>query len=73
MDFPAKYNPLVTWEAGIVINDAKEIPEGIKRMQALPEEERAALQENARRAAEEYDFKNLTQKLLDVIGGIEKP
>ena len=34
---------------------------------ALPEEERAALRENARRAAEEYDFKNLTRKLIEVI------
>lgn len=67
MDFLAKYNPLVTCRAGIVVNSAGEIPEGIKRIVALPEEERAALRENARRAAEEYDFKNLTRKLIEVI------
>lgn len=67
MDLPAKYNPLVTWEAGIVVDGAKEIPEGIERTQALSEEEWAALRENARRAAEEYDFKNLAQQLIKVL------
>lgn len=72
MDIPAKYNPLVKWKAGIVVNSAKEIPEGIERIQALSEEERAALRKNARRAAEEYDYKNLTRKLLEVIERVER-
>lgn len=72
MDLPAKYNPLVTWEAGIVVNNAREIPAGIQRLLTLSEEERTALRENARRAAEEYDYKNLTRKLLEVIEEVRR-
>lgn len=72
MDLPAKYNPLVTWEAGIVVNNAGKILEGIQRLLTLSEEEQTALRENARRAAEEYDYKNLTRKLLEVIGEVRR-
>lgn len=46
--------------------------EAILRLSALPPEEYQALCRNARRIAEEYDYKNLTRKLLDVIEGTEK-
>ena len=40
-------------------------------MAALPPEELSRLGENARKGAEDYDFRVLTQKLLNVIGEIE--
>lgn len=41
------------------------------KMAALPPEELSRLGRNARKGAEDYDFRVLTQKLLNVIGEIE--
>ena len=43
----------------------------LEKMAALPPEELSRLGENARKGAEDYDFRVLTQKLLNVIGEIE--
>lgn len=43
------------------------LAEGIQRMAALPAEEQEQMGRNARKAAAEYDFKNLTRKLIDII------
>ena len=43
----------------------------LDKMAALPPEELSRLGENARKGAEDYDFRVLTQKLLNVIGEIE--
>lgn len=40
---------------------------GIQRLSTLPPEELARMGENARKAAEEYDFRNLTKKLIEVL------
>lgn len=40
---------------------------GIERILHLPEEERKQLGENARRAAHDYDFKTLTDRLIQII------
>lgn len=51
----------------------RELAEGLERLAALPEEERRRMGENARKTAEEYDFKNLTKKLLAVLEGSAPP
>lgn len=45
----------------------REIAEGIQALAALPPEERDRMGRNARKAAEEYDFRNLTRKLIEII------
>lgn len=45
----------------------KELAEGLEHMAALSEEERQRMGENARKLAEEYDFSNLTKKLIKVM------
>lgn len=45
----------------------RDLAEGLERLVALPEEERDRMGKNARKAAREYDFQNLTRKLIEVI------
>ena len=45
----------------------KELAQGIQAMAALPEEERRRMGDNAKRAAVQYDFANLTGKLIEII------
>jgi glycosyltransferase involved in cell wall biosynthesis len=45
----------------------KELAEGLEHMAALSEEERQRMGKNARKLAEEYDFSNLTKKLIKVM------
>lgn len=52
---------------------AKELAEGLDRLAALPAEELLRMGQNARRTSQEYDFKNLTQKLLAVMDGSASP
>lgn len=52
--------------------DLEAYAEAVLKLSRLPEEEYRELCENARRTAEEYDFKNLTGKLMDVIEGIRE-
>lgn len=47
--------------------DPKDIAEGIQSMAEMSDKERMIMSRNARRAAELYDFKKLTKKLVDVI------
>lgn len=47
----------------------KELAMGIQHLASLPPEELAQMGQNARKAAKEYDFQNLTQKLINVIEG----
>lgn len=68
-DFPCPYNPAVQRGAGTDMKDptAKAIAQAVQKFSALLPAEYAAYQQNAERAAEEYDFANLTQKLITVI------
>ncbi len=68
-DFPCPYNPAVRMEAGTQVEDptAANIAEEVERYASLSPEETARFAENARKAAEEYSFRNLTQKLLDIL------
>lgn len=70
-DFPCPYNPAVRLGAGIQVTDPT--PENIARaiddFAIMPKQQLARFAKNARLAAEEYDFANLTGKLMAVIGG----
>ena len=72
MDKKTSYNPIEQSCCGVVCEKSEDVLETIEELAAMPEEEYQAMCCNARRAAEEYDFKNLTRKLTDVIEGIEK-
>ena len=45
----------------------QQIAAAIDALSALPEQERQVYSTNARRAAEDFDFKKLTDKLLNII------
>lgn len=68
-DFPCPYNPSVRLEAGTQVEDptAANIAEEVERFAAMSPEETARYADNARKGAEEYSFRNLTMKLLDIL------
>ena len=68
-DFPCPYNPAVTYGAGLDVQhpDAASVARRVEEMAAMGSEEQDKLSRNALRAAHDYDFKKLTEKLLDVI------
>ncbi len=49
----------------------QDIAKGIEEMSLLTEEEKNLLSKNARKAAEAYDFKNHTKKLIEIIKKIQ--
>lgn len=71
-DFPCRYNPVIIYGAGMEVRDTRpqEIAAVIGQLAELPEEQRRLMGANARRAAEDYDFKRLTDKLMAVIESI---
>ena len=68
-DFPCRYNPTAAYHVGMEVADARpqQIAAAIDALSALPEQERQVYSTNARRAAEDFDFKKLTDKLLNII------
>ena len=70
-DFPCPYNPAVTYDAGIETSDTQpqKIAKAIEDLATAAKQERQSYCTNARRAAEDYDFKRLTDKLISVIEG----
>lgn len=68
-DFPCPYNPAVRLGAGTEVAEptAENIAKAFEEFAALPPDRYEKYVKNARLAAEEYDFENLTKKLLAVI------
>ena len=68
-DFPCAYNPVIQSNSGVTVENATaaEVARAIEKMAALEEAEYMKFCSNALKAAETYDFKNLTQKLIDII------
>lgn len=68
-DFPCPYNPTVTFGAGTQVTEptAENIAKAIMAFAEMPRERYDQFANNARIAAEQYDFENLTRKLLAVI------
>ena len=71
-DFPCRYNPVIIYGAGMEVRDTRpqEIAAVIGQLAELPAEQRRLMGANARRAAEDYDYKRLTDKLMAVIESI---
>lgn len=71
-DFPCPYNPAVTYGAGIEVSGTQpqQIAKAIDALVTSAEQEWQSYCTNARRAAEDYDFKLLTDKLIAVIESI---
>ena len=70
-DRPCNYNPLVECNAGIEIENptVENIAKAIEDFAHMDKETYSRYCRNARKGAEEYDFKNLTQKLLKIMTG----
>lgn len=67
--FPCKYNPTVQAGAGedIEAPSVANIAAAIERFAALDREKYLRYCQNARKGAEQYDFKRLTEKLLEIM------
>lgn len=65
------YSILKKYNCGIEAEQptAEGVAQGILKLYQMTPQQRLQIQENCQRAAEEYDFKQLTQKLMDVIEG----
>lgn len=65
------HSPIERYHCGITAasSDGKAYAEAVLQLYQLPPAEYAAMGQNARNAAREYDFKNLTKRLLQVIEG----
>jgi glycosyltransferase involved in cell wall biosynthesis len=67
-DLICAYDLIPQYNAGLVVSqEAQEVAGAILRLSALPPEEYREYCQNARQAAEDYDFRVLTQKLLAVL------
>lgn len=68
-DFPCPYNPVIQANAGCAVENATavEVARAIEKMAALEEKEYMNFCSNALNAAEVYDFKKLTKKLIEII------
>ncbi len=66
-DFPSKYNPVIMLKAGISVDsgDEKDIAAAVENMKRTNDYPEYAL--NARKGAEQYDFKYLTNRLVEII------
>lgn len=67
----ANYNPANRFSCGLVCQTPEELSALLKNLPTCSGEEYAAMCRGAEAAAREYDFKNLTKKLLDIIEGID--
>lgn len=72
MDFATNYNPVEQYQAGIVLDavSGETTAQTLQQMAAWPEAEYVRYCQSARCAAEDYDFKRLTDKLIAVIENI---
>ena len=73
-DFPCPYNPAVEYGAGTQVEDptAQTIAREIQRYAAMDAATYGTYAANARRAAEDFDFTRLTQKLNELLISIQK-
>ena len=67
MDLPSKYNPVAQFNAGLCVASAQDLPNAIGQIQALSKQDYETMCANCRRAAERFDFRNLTQELMDIM------
>ncbi|MEY8261607.1 glycosyltransferase family 4 protein [Oscillospiraceae bacterium 50-60] len=67
MPMKANYNPVQEFSCGLTAEREELLPQLLEQAATLSEEEYQRMCLNARKAAEEYDFKNLTQKLIQIL------
>ena len=67
--FPCKYNPVVQCDAGVELQHSsiENIAKAVEKFADMDEETYNRYCRNARKGAEKYDFKNLTQELLKIM------
>lgn len=68
----AKYNPAERFSCGLICESQEDLDALLRRLAEIPKVEYAALCQGAEAAAREYDFKNLTAKLVEIIEGVGK-
>ena len=70
-DFPCKYNPTVQSGAGVSVDAPipATVAEGIERLSRLDAQTYSEMCQKALDAASEFDFKRLTERLLNILGG----
>ena len=68
-DFPANYNPVFMGNAGVAVEsaDSKDVARKIEEFADMDAEQYNQYCISARESAKDYDFKFLTQKLIDTI------
>jgi len=66
-DLEAKYDPTETFQCGVFATTGEEIAAAVQRLAGAPAEEYAQLCSGSRKAAQEYDFSNLTKTLIEII------
>lgn len=68
-DFKCEFNPVLMGSAGVSVDSAnpEEIAKQIESLSEMNDERYRLYCDNARKTAEEYDFKILTKKLLQMI------
>lgn len=68
-DFDSDYNPVIIHKAGVEVKSAEpcEIAKKIMQMAHMTENEYSKLSKNALQAASHYDFKVLTENLIEII------
>lgn len=68
-DFPSNFNPVILGKAGVAVESAKprDVAVKIEEFASMSNEEYGRYCFSARKTAEKYDFRLLTQKLIDVI------
>ncbi len=69
IDFKTGFNPIEKNKCGISC-ETDELNRGLEKFIAKGEHEIIVMGENARRVAEEHDFRELTKKLIQVIEGV---
>lgn len=70
-DFPCNYNPLVAYDAGVEVSNptVERIAHTIEEFANLDAEVYSRYCMNSRRGAEQFDFKNLTKKIIQIMTG----
>lgn len=69
MDLRPNYNPADRFSCGLICDNHSGLREQIEKALAMPKDEYAELCRNSIHAAAEYDFKKLTQKLIEIVEG----
>ena len=72
MAYHADYNPITQFNAGSMISDSsvEMVKDEIMRILNMNPEEYEQICDNAMKAAEHYDFKNLTNELIGIIESV---